>query len=51
MTLKAKTDPEKCQHYAGFMSHLNRRQFDALYWTLFITVILSLFIASWIYQR
>ncbi|EMR69851.1 hypothetical protein UCREL1_3127 [Eutypa lata UCREL1] len=51
MATKFEADPELCSHYAGFMSHLNRRHFDALYWTLFFLVIFSLFISSWIYQR
>ena len=51
MGLDVKTDQEKCLHYAAFMSMLDRKRFDALYWTLFIVVILSLFVASWIYQR
>ncbi|RYP02419.1 hypothetical protein DL764_005798 [Monosporascus ibericus] len=43
--------PERCAHYAGFMSHLDRKHFDALYWALFFVVLLSLFVSSWIYQR
>ncbi|RYO76277.1 hypothetical protein DL766_000536 [Monosporascus sp. MC13-8B] len=44
-------NPEKCAHYAAFMSHLDRKHFDALYWALFFVVLFSLFASSWIYQR
>ncbi|KAH6650037.1 hypothetical protein F5144DRAFT_597522 [Chaetomium tenue] len=43
-------DPEKCAHYAGFASHLDRKSFDFLYWVLFVLVIFMLFLASWKYS-
>jgi hypothetical protein len=43
-------DPERCAHYAGFASHLDRRSFDFIYWLLFALVIGMLFLASWKYS-
>ncbi|KAK1776152.1 hypothetical protein QBC45DRAFT_225328 [Copromyces sp. CBS 386.78] len=43
-------DPEQCQHYAEFASHLGRTAFDGIYWSLFVFVILMLFLASWKYS-
>ncbi|KAM7209328.1 hypothetical protein V8F20_000378 [Naviculisporaceae sp. PSN 640] len=43
-------DPVRCDHYAAFASHLGRREFDWIYWCLFIFVILMLFLASWQYS-
>ena len=43
-------DPERCEHYAGFAAHLNRRDFDLMYWFLFATVICMLFASSWKYS-
>ncbi|KAK3336004.1 hypothetical protein B0T19DRAFT_25498 [Cercophora scortea] len=43
-------DPVRCAHYAAFASHLGRREFDAIYWILFIFVISMLFLASWQYS-
>ncbi|KAK0703738.1 hypothetical protein B0T26DRAFT_658418 [Lasiosphaeria miniovina] len=40
------TDPAQCQHYAAFASQLGRRTFDAIYWILFILVIMMLFLAA-----
>lgn len=42
--------PEQCQHYAQFASHLGRTAFDGIYWSLFVFVILMLFLASWKYS-
>ncbi|KAK5994103.1 hypothetical protein PT974_07543 [Cladobotryum mycophilum] len=44
-------DEELCQKYAQFASHLDRWQFKVLYWFLFITNLMVLFIASWTYTR
>ncbi|KAK4128176.1 hypothetical protein N657DRAFT_676002 [Parathielavia appendiculata] len=43
-------DPERCEHYAGFASHLDRTSFDFIYWFLFALVIGMLFLASWKYS-
>jgi hypothetical protein len=43
-------DPERCAHYAGFASHLDRRSFDFIYWFLFVLVIGMLFLSSWQYS-
>ncbi|KAK3496699.1 uncharacterized protein B0T23DRAFT_401949 [Neurospora hispaniola] len=43
-------DPEQCQHYAHFAAHLNRTAFDGIYWSLFVFVIIMLFLASWKYS-
>ncbi|KAK4101662.1 hypothetical protein N658DRAFT_506848 [Parathielavia hyrcaniae] len=43
-------DPERCEHYAGFASHLDRTSFDFIYWFLFALVISMLFLASWKYS-
>ena len=43
-------DPERCAHYAGFASHLDRRSFDFIYWFLFALVIFMLFLSSWKYS-
>lgn len=43
-------DPVRCEHYARFTSHLDRIHFDVIYWVLFLCVIATLFLASWIYQ-
>ncbi|POR39766.1 Uncharacterized protein TPAR_00050 [Tolypocladium paradoxum] len=44
-------DPELCHQYAHFASHLARWQFKILYWTMFITNLLVLFLASWVYTK
>ncbi|KAI0136346.1 hypothetical protein BJ170DRAFT_677224 [Xylariales sp. AK1849] len=44
-------DPARCEFYAHFTHRLNRVHFEAVYWTLFITVIVILFLTSWLYQR
>ncbi|KAK3987404.1 hypothetical protein QBC44DRAFT_119137 [Cladorrhinum sp. PSN332] len=43
-------DPAQCAHYAAFASHLSRREFDFIYWFLFILVIAMLFLSSWKYS-
>ncbi|KAK3330151.1 hypothetical protein B0H66DRAFT_47483 [Apodospora peruviana] len=43
-------DEARCQHYAAFASHLGRREFDFIYWFLFIGVIVMLFLSSWKYS-
>ncbi len=43
-------DPERCEHYAGFAAHLDRKAFDCIYWVLFATVICMLFMSSWKYS-
>ncbi|CAJ2512741.1 Uu.00g008600.m01.CDS01 [Anthostomella pinea] len=43
-------DDVRCRHYAAFTSHLTRFHFDVMYWVLFLLVIGTLFLASWIYQ-
>ncbi|KAL2130310.1 hypothetical protein VTI74DRAFT_6636 [Chaetomium olivicolor] len=43
-------DPERCEHYAGFAAHLDRRSFDFIYWFLFAVVIGMLFLSSWKYS-
>ena len=43
-------DPERCEHYAAFAAHLDRRSFDFIYWFLFVSVIGMLFLASWKYS-
>ncbi|KAI0889282.1 uncharacterized protein GGS22DRAFT_69515 [Annulohypoxylon maeteangense] len=43
-------DPKRCPHYARFAAHLDRPQFDGIYWTFFCSVILILFVSSWIFQ-
>lgn len=46
-----KIDPQLCQKYAQFASHLDRWHFKILYWTLFITNLLVLFFGSWLYTK
>lgn len=43
-------DEVRCEHYAAFASHLGRREFDWIYWSLFVFVILMLFLSSWQYS-
>ncbi|KAM7223480.1 hypothetical protein V8F06_000954 [Rhypophila decipiens] len=43
-------DEARCEHYAAFASHLGRKEFDYIYWGLFIFVILMLFLSSWQYS-
>ncbi|KAF6844711.1 hypothetical protein CMUS01_00777 [Colletotrichum musicola] len=44
-------DPVRCAHYARFASHLDRWQFDLLYWLLFVFNLFILFLAAWGYTR
>ncbi|GJC80101.1 hypothetical protein CT0861_08691 [Colletotrichum tofieldiae] len=44
-------DPVRCAHYARFASHLDRWQFDLLYWLLFVFNLFILFLAAWNYTR
>lgn len=44
-------DPPRCARYARFASHLERQQFDVLYWTLFIFNLFVLFIAAFGYTK
>ncbi|KAH6969219.1 hypothetical protein DER45DRAFT_497383 [Fusarium avenaceum] len=44
-------NPELCVKYAHFASHMVRWQFKIIYWTLFVSNLLVLFIASWTYIR
>jgi len=39
-----------CQHYAGFMAHLEGHHFTALYWSLFFLVIFMLFVTAGVFQ-
>ncbi|KAK3397794.1 hypothetical protein B0T20DRAFT_232003 [Sordaria brevicollis] len=43
-------DKAQCEHYAAFASHLDRKAFDGIYWSLFVFVIVMLFLASWKYS-
>ncbi|KAK0385300.1 hypothetical protein NLU13_7776 [Sarocladium strictum] len=42
---------ELCQKYARFASHLDRWHFKTIYWSMFVTNLLVLFVASWTYTR
>ncbi|KAJ4251883.1 hypothetical protein NW762_011180 [Fusarium torreyae] len=44
-------NPELCVKYAHFASHMVRWQFKIIYWTMFVSNLLVLFIASWTYIR
>ncbi|KAJ3948172.1 uncharacterized protein N0V96_002415 [Colletotrichum fioriniae] len=44
-------DPVRCEHYARFASHLDRWQFDVMYWLLFVFNLFILFLAAWNYTR
>ncbi|KAH6892931.1 hypothetical protein B0T10DRAFT_400105 [Thelonectria olida] len=48
---RAETDPELCERYAQFASHMVRWQFKIIYWTMFISNLFVLFLASWTYTR
>ncbi|KAM7192024.1 hypothetical protein V8F33_008602 [Rhypophila sp. PSN 637] len=43
-------DEARCEHYAAFASHLGRKEFDYIYWGLFIFVMMMLFLSSWQYS-
>lgn len=47
----AEKDEPRCLHYAAFMSHLTRWQFDVGYWLLFICVLLLMFTAASTYSK
>ncbi|KND91836.1 hypothetical protein TOPH_03306 [Tolypocladium ophioglossoides CBS 100239] len=51
MASQFKPDPELCHQYAQFASHMVRWQFKVIYWTMFITNLLVLFFASWLYTK
>ncbi|KAJ4135218.1 hypothetical protein NW768_004839 [Fusarium equiseti] len=53
MTLftREEPNPDLCRQYAGFASHMVRWQFKIIYWTMFVSNLLVLFIASWTYIR
>ncbi|KAF5003619.1 hypothetical protein FDECE_9824 [Fusarium decemcellulare] len=42
---------ELCERYASFASHMVRWQFKIIYWVLFVSNLLVLFVASWTYIR
>jgi len=42
---------ELCEKYAQFASHMVRWQFKIIYWVLFVSNLLVLFVASWTYIR
>ncbi|KAI9154804.1 hypothetical protein HJFPF1_07361 [Paramyrothecium foliicola] len=44
-------DDALCHRYAQFASHMVRWQFKIIYWTMFITNLLVLFLASWTYTK
>ncbi|CEJ80425.1 hypothetical protein VHEMI00606 [[Torrubiella] hemipterigena] len=44
-------NPELCKKYAQFASHMVRWQFKIIYWFMFITNLIVLFLASWIYTK
>lgn len=43
--------PEKCEHYARFMSHLTRSQADVIFYGLFCMMIVLLIIAAQMYTK
>ncbi|KAI5461772.1 hypothetical protein BGZ63DRAFT_487772 [Mariannaea sp. PMI_226] len=45
------TSLELCERYAQFASHMVRWEFKIIYWTLFISNLFVLFLASWTYTR
>lgn len=44
-------DPALCRQYAQFASNLDRWQFKIIYWAMFGTNLIILFLASWIYIK
>lgn len=44
-------DPELCEKYAGFASHMVRWQFKIIYWAMFMTNLIVLFLASWTFIK
>ncbi|KAF7561006.1 hypothetical protein G7046_g3140 [Stylonectria norvegica] len=51
LIMAQEVNPELCRRYAQFASHMVRWQFKIIYWTLFITNLFVLFLASWTYIR
>lgn len=51
LSTRAETDPALCERYAQFASHMVRWEFKIIYWTLFISNLFVLFLASWAYTR
>ncbi|KAG6025195.1 hypothetical protein E4U41_001591 [Claviceps citrina] len=51
MTDHADVDPKKCQKYARFAAHLDKRHFTALYFSMFFVNLLFLFFGSWLYTK
>ncbi|KAH6988097.1 hypothetical protein BGZ61DRAFT_474675 [Ilyonectria robusta] len=49
--IRQEISQELCERYAGFASHMVRWQFKIIYWTLFISNLFVLFLASWTYTR
>ncbi|KAH7160366.1 hypothetical protein B0J13DRAFT_519773 [Dactylonectria estremocensis] len=49
--IRQETSQELCERYAGFASHMVRWQFKIIYWTLFVSNLFVLFLASWTYTR
>ncbi|KAM5341182.1 hypothetical protein ACJ41O_015291 [Fusarium nematophilum] len=44
-------NPELCEQYAQFASHMVRWQFKIIYWIMFVSNLIVLFFASWTYTR
>ena len=44
-------DEELCQQYAQFASHMVRWQFKIIYWTMFMSNLFVLFLASWTFTK
>ena len=44
-------NPELCEKYAGFASHMVRWQFKIIYWAMFMTNLIVLFLASWTFIK
>lgn len=44
-------DERKCLHYARFLRDISRQQADAIFWSLFILVLMLLTISSGMYTR
>jgi hypothetical protein len=44
-------DPELCEKYAQFASHMVRWQFKIIYWVMFMTNLFILFLASWTFTK
>lgn len=44
-------DPERCAHYAGFMSHLSLMQANIIFWVLFMVVLLLMCVSSFQHHK